>query len=316
MKRTLTLILCAVIVAMFSCSSFAAIVTYDQFTGEVESVKTVSGEDLSKTEAGGKQKITAYSYYDTTDRRYYYYSENSKSTGYVSSSVCDGEYTRDDVKITFTDGIDVQLYHDGKLLEMSSGMIIDEPGNYLVKDVLSDKTLFDFVVLSKVTGSVYSYELPSSYFLSGCTIDGHTQLVSGSTVDMTKDGEYVISYVNVYDGMKRSLSVRIDHTAPVLDILGVTDGQAHGPVNFGELEDNSSLLVTIEGVEIPAKTEYKDAGTYFVTYTDEAGNSSVYEFTIYAYLDVQAWAAIICVVLIIIAALVYMMYWRKHLPRS
>lgn len=312
MRIRKTIIFSLILILLFSSSAFAELITYDPITGEVQDVSGGS-EGSSKVT---KYQLSPTSYYDIEARNFSYYSSSSWSNGYITSNVCSGEYIADDVKLTVHNDLEIEVFRNGDALELSNPMMLDDPGAYLVKDASSGKTLLEFVILGRVDSSVFSYQLPSIYFLSSYSIDGKEQRISSNNVDMSADGKYVISYYNNADKRSKGLEFTVDHTAPVLEIFGVENGEAHQAVSFGELEDGSTLTINLDGELSDVKAEYVKAGEYDVTYTDEAGNSSVYNFTIYTFLDLKAWVVIAFIGMLAIALVVYMLYWRRHMPRS
>ena len=113
--------------------------------------------------------------------------------------------------------------------------------------------------------------------------------------------------------MSYSLNIYVDHQAPELILEGVENGIAKGPVTISGLEDESILEIFRDDERIVQSEELKTSGTYKLIYSDEAGNSTEYNFVIRVYFDTTAWSYVAAVVLIIAGVIVYMIYCRKHL---
>jgi len=311
MRKIKVFALSLIFVLLLYANAFAELYTYNPITGDLE---TVSGDGAASTVS--QVQLSPTSIYDVASREFRYYSRSSWNNGYVSSNVCDGEYTTGQVELRMNGGMEVEVYLDGDPIESDGDMTLSQCGAYLVKDTSSGKTIMEFTILNTITGFVYSYQLPSVYYLSSYTIDDKAQPVLSNNIDMTKEGEYSLSYYNTADGSNQDFYINIDHTAPELEILGVENGEAHQAVSFGDTESGAKLQLFVDGVETELKAEYTRAGNYHIVYTDEAGNKSEYEFTLYAFIDLKAWIVIAIVVCLIIALGAYMLYWRKHMPRS
>jgi len=312
MRKAASIILSLILVILFSCNCFAAIYTYNPFTGEIEGV---TGNDTN-TNTVEKIQLNPTCYYSIKDRMFIYCSASREFTGSVCSKVADGECVTDPVSIKKDGEIEFDIYMDGELLEASDDLTLKSPGEYIVKDKADDSTMFEFTILGSVTGLLYEYNLPSVYYLTKYSIDGNTQMIYGNTVDMETEGNYQLAYYNSIDNTKKVLNIMVDHTAPTLEIIGVENGEAHQAVSFGELEDGSSLEILLDGTQINYKEEYTSAGDYHVIYSDKAGNTSEYDFTIYTFIDLKAWIVIAVVALCNVGLGIYMIYCRKNMPRS
>lgn len=305
MKKIITSIICIMLILAFSASAvFADFYVVDPFNGDVLSG---SYDDNSAIEDVGVVSVSSSCNYEKASGKYVYTVSDNK----LLSNVCSGQYTQNEVYISANADAGFILYHNDERTPIEGDIDISKPGKYLVRDKL-DKMLMEFTVLSKINNDIYSYQVPAVYRVAAFTLNGDNIAFSSNSVDFDEEGQYEVSLYNKITGKTETLYFLVDRTAPELDLIGVTEGEAWQAVSFGDLEEDSSITVYRDGVQIDLADAYETAGDYKVMYTDAAGNTSEISFTIHLFLDVNAWFAVGFIVALIVAALSYMFYWRKH----
>ena len=273
------------------------------------------GELLDGNTGASSTKIQLESscYYDKLSKRFVYSTDISPNAN-VESSVYSGMMVRDAVELTIDPSANVEVYRDGLLVDPSEYTYLEVPGSYVVRNITTDREVLSFTIVSEITGAVNSYKLPSIFYYSSASYEGEPIPTDFNSVSFDKDGWYTLTYRSTIIDADYSLGVEIDHTYPELEIYGVENDVANGPVSFGPTESGSSLNITLNGepFEYYKDDILKQAGEYVVKYTDRAGNTSSYYFTINIFLDGGAWIFVGMAAAIIIAAIVYIIYCKKH----
>jgi len=304
MKKLMTLIICILFIGLQSSLAFADFYVIDPFTDEIISSEDDNGQQNKNV---GIVTVSSNCSFDKTQRHFIF-----SSAGYsCTSNVCDGEYTVDEVTLNSNQDAGFIVYKNGDRTAVSGNTYLDEPGKYALRDA-EDNLVMEFTILSKLLNDTYLYEIPSVYRVSSVRINGDVVPSGGSSVEFNDEGKYEVTLYNKITERSKVLEFTVDRTAPELEIIGVKDGEAWQAVSFGEKEEGSVIDIYRDGVQIDPAEEYKIAGSYQVVYSDAAGNTSIYNFIIHVFLDVSAWFAVGFIGALIIAALVYMMYWRKN----
>lgn len=252
-------------------------------------------------------------YYDRINKMYVY-STGVAQEAKVESSVYSGMAVTDEVKINAGPASTVEIYVNGEVQPLQEPTTFSAPGSYTIRNTATDREVLSFTILAPKTGAITSYKIPSIFFITAANYEGENLPTSFDTVPFDKDGLYSIKYKSSTINVEYALVLEIDHTYPELEIFGVEEGIADGPVSFGELERGASLFITKDGEAYTMYgEELKEAGEYVVKYIDDAGNVSSYYFTIHIFFDGGAWVFIGLAAAIIIAAVVYMIRCRKHM---
>ena len=273
------------------------------------------GELLDGNTGASSTKVQLESdcYYDRTSKRFVY-STDIAPDAKVESSVYSGMMVRDAVELIVDVSANVEVYRDGLTVDSSEYEYLTTPGFYVVRNRTTDREVLSFVIINEVTGAVNSYKLPSIFYFTSANYEGESIPTDFNTVSFAEDGWYALTYKSSVIDAEYSLGVEIDHTYPVLEIFGVENDVANGPVSFGPTEAGSTLEITLNDEPF---SYYKDdilkqAGEYVVKYTDRAGNTSSYYFTINIFLDGGAWVFVGMAAAVIIAVIVYVIYCKKH----
>ena len=240
------------------------------------------------------------------------------SSNGVSVSVPDGAITTSTVNIAIDDTVHVKLYKDGKVLDGTDFSSISAFGAYAVVATGTDQEarLTSFTITPMKTGMVNNLRLPADFEITEVSVDGTSQLLrSANTVDLSEEGEYVISYRCLPAEKSFGLKLLIDHTPPHLVLEGVENGEARGPVKISGLDKSDTLDIFRDGKKLKLTLEntLRSPGDYVVTATDDAGNTVTEKFTIGMYLNRQGLLFGLLAIAVIAAAATYMYLARKRL---
>jgi len=307
MKKVFSVLISLILILSCFVSAFA-VRTYelDERTGDI--VNNTTGETNST------MNISANCYYDKNEKEYVYLMGTADSST-LRCSVFNGMVVTQPVSIKLGTSVKIEIYRNGILYEPEDLSNINETGSYVVMKPNMGETILSFRIVSQTTCALDMYKVPDIFFIASATRDGVIVPVSGNDIDLTVDGKYEISYTAKKSNLTYNLDIVVDHQAPELEIIGVDeDGIARGPVSFGEMEIRSSIQVLRDGTDVTSqiRKEYKDPGKYVVKYADEAGNVSIYYFTIEIFFNLSAWMFVVIAIGIVALVVGYMIYSRKH----
>lgn len=271
----------------------------------------VSGE-LQNTTTGEMVSLGASVNFDKSSRTFHY---RLSSGGDISSNVASGMVTTDSVWVTLPTGVGATLYRDGVELTDADLMNIREPGGYVVGVINSGVMIqpLRFTIVNSVTGVLQEYRVPDQFSVSKVTLNGEEQSFNPFAVDLSREGNYEITYNLVPARTSYSINIAVDHTAPVLELAAVEDGVAKGPVSLADLEHGASIYIEQDGKQISYTDELTESGSYVVTVQDAAGNSNTYKFVIRVYFNISSMVFFIMTVVVIAALVIYILRSRKTL---
>ncbi len=307
MKKIIAICFSLILLLASFANSFAATEVFevDKFTGEI--IKSSTGYTTNTVALSGSCS------YDVSSKTYIYSTSASELTN-IKTNVYDGMITSDIVSVESEIAAQIIIYKEGKEVNSNLYSRITEPGVYVVRTVNDDKQVFTFTIVGDRSGLVYSYDVPGIFNISKATKDGQELNFVGRHVDMSEEGQYCVRYKCPATGVVEELNVYIDHTAPELVMYGVENGIARKAVSFGEIEQDSTLVVTRDDGEIIDYEEpIKIAGDYTAVYTDAAGNGNTYYFTVKVFLDGGAWVFVGLAAAVVILAVGYMIYCKKNM---
>lgn len=259
------------------------------------------------------KRVSTNCTYDV-DKEVFVFPLGMNSSVYITSTVYDGENISEEVVIDGTMGSGFIITKNGEALEDTDIYYLRDAGYYVVSNISNDEKILSFNILPGKISNLNKFEVPSLYYLVNVYFNGE-KISSGSMnyVLLDNEGEYTITYRSSGLDISRTVSFIIDKSGPVLEISGVTDGIAKGPVSIGSREVGSTLVVLLNGESVAVKDTYTNYGTYHLIYTDEAGNVSTYDFVIKMYLDINAGFVVGILAVIAVGVVGYMIYLRKHM---
>lgn len=207
------------------------------------------------------------------------YISNFGLSDYIITDVLDGEVVGFMPKLQLTDGIVCSLYRNGEGYSLPQNGVIKEDGAYSATITYVDNNgnteirYYSFCVYKEPTNRLGYYYPPVGFSIDSVTLDGVPLNVGSDGFLMTDDGEYNIKYSN--GTISRSVFVERDTVPPVISFNGSSDVEFYKAVTV-TCDTPCEILVKRNGATYSKdkNTVLRGAGTYFVTATDEAGNSS------------------------------------------
>lgn len=282
------------------------------------SVSPYDGSPVQEEEVSQIQyvKLTDGSTYDRSAHTFNYPVQGYDSS--IASSVASGMVVTGEVSITIPDDMSAVLYKNGeRLVDVNLNEITDAGTYSLVASGLDvNSQVLSFDIVKNKTGKLSTYTIPEGFAIQSVTIDKALQASNFSrTVDLSREGNYSISYRCTATGVNYTLNVEIDHTPPEVEFEGLKGRIANGPVKITGLqpEDTVKVIFNDEEVKAPANGELRTVGDYFVTVYDDAENSVTKEFTIRMYLDMEGGIFVVLAIVLLGSAGAYMYISRKRL---
>ncbi len=250
--------------------------------------------------------------YSRSDRLYIY-TTSTMADSQIKSTAFNGMITTDKVAIQAGQYSNIIVYRDGKEIspdEIAKGQL-SAVGNYKVFS--GSDEVFHFTIIGSVTGLITVYDMPQGFTVKSVRVGEKSAQYSKYRVEFLEEGDYEVKYNCTTNGASYTLKTKIDFTAPEINLVGVVNGEARGPVDIEGIEDGASLIIKFNDEVINTKTHLTSSGDYQVFVTDKAGNTNRYVFTIRFYFNMSAWAAIALIVAAVGGLLGYIFYSRKHL---
>ncbi len=203
----------------------------------------------------------------------------------------------EEMEVTATISVD-----EGEFETYNEGEEITDVGDYVIEVITNNSRIYTFefsivekdkpysiTVGSRTTSSVPTLHNSTVKFtqvdgeaMIGVILDG-TKLGSYTWGDtLSEDGEYIVSIYCGEDIYHHYFT--IDTIAPVGYLVGVEDGgKTQETVTFGWLEDNLTVRIQKDGGSFESYEygeEITESGSYTITLSDKASNSSEYTFEI------------------------------------
>lgn len=285
------------------------VVEIDSMTGIPDDVSGIEGRNSNPY-------VTNSCYFDTTSERYVYTVGTNSNA--VVANVASGMVTSMPVAITVDTSYTYVLYRNGEKVEDEVEISnIEQQGAYSleVTNGIDKVTPVKFQIVGEYT-NLECYEMPEGFHINSVTRDGGSVGTTGSVVMFEEEGSYDIDYACSATGEKYSLSVKVDHTPPVLELEELNDKyEAHGPVDISEIEVEPGFGIRIiyEGEEMPYARVLRAPGNYEITIQDAAGNRNTYGFIIRMYLNISSVLFILAMILAIAGIVGYVLISKKKL---
>ncbi len=254
--------------------------------------------------------------YNRNDHVFIYSAENSSLS--VQASVANNMVTTEPVSVVADDGLDIDLCLNSKPVTDTDLTRITAPGSYTVvaRGADNDYQVMTFTIVSKYTGALDRYVLPTGFTVSEVIFDSEEMSdFERKEVDFSSEGQYEVKYRCTATGVDYNLKVYVDHTPPDFTLTGLEEGVARGPVAIGGLAEDDTVTVTFgdKEVNVPYDGVFKNVGRYKVVVTDKAGNSKEESFTIRMYLNSQGIIFFLLAVAIIVATVAFLVLSRKNM---
>ena len=315
MKLAIRLVSAAALCVLLSATAYAEPDNSDfYYSGPLDSI---TGQPLASSAAETQVRLSDGMYYDFDRRAYAYPVENGMYEVYAS--VANGMIVTGSVSISANDAVALSAYRDGEALERAELGEISEVGNYVIsaKSGESEENLFSFRIIGPETNLSGGYSMPMGFYILDAEFEGNETFYERSNIGMQEEGFYHIEYICPANELRYTLETTIDRTPPQITLEGRRDeeGRFHSAVDVTGLQpgDTVSMAYNDTQTRFPADGHLDESGIYTLWVTDSAGNTTMEQFAIMVYFDLNSliFFALICVSLA--GVLGYMLYKRKRL---
>lgn len=277
-----------------------------------------SGENSVTGEPGEVIMITDELGYDPQQQMYVNYVRGNKDKRYYSS-IPPRMITNGSVSFQMGNRSQYNLYCNGEQVSNDLSNLSAE-GAYVLESFEQggvDAERFEFTILQSCTNALEEFTIPEGFRFTGISVNGaYAAVPRGTAYSMPSDGKYAFEFGCDEIGLFYHVDVRKDTVAPRLEISGLVDGVARGPVSMSvAAQEDTSIQVIKDGQEIntPYDLTLEDYGDYRVIISDRAGNSSEYSFTIQMYFTMTSLLVFLLLLLIAAGLLGYYRYVKTHL---
>ena len=314
-KRILTLALAFLMLMALSLPALAD----TGYTGEINpETGDPYGED-SAQDTGDRVPLSSGMYYDWITHDYAY--PIPDSLGEVHVSAADGMVLTTSVSIDPGSDASVTVFLNGS--EYTGSLEnCKSVGEYVISALVGGSTrrLMSFTIVGKSTCNLYTFVVPDGFYIRDAQRNGESVYLDRYSVDMEKEGEYLIEYECSATNLVYKLETAIDRTPPGLTFQAKMDsqGRVRSQLDFQGLDEGDSIYLSRSGEAVELEVEngggtVYDPGNYAMIVTDAAGNSVEYDFIILQYLNLTSWAFFLLVFVVICAVVMYIILKRKRL---
>ncbi|MEG2087621.1 MAG: hypothetical protein RR022_05420 [Angelakisella sp.] len=243
------------------------------------------------------------------------------------TSIPNGAVVNGPVYFSFASPLDIELLHNGQPVDYLAGAPIEEHGVYRMTlkessvSYLTNTTAipaFSFRILAKPVRDTRFYYPPEGFTIDKVTLDGADFPSKATPLRLTTDGSYEISMTSV-SGDAPAITVKLvrDTVAPVFTLVGVENGRSTGTaVTVEYSSDDLERVELLDGgktIEGFAGYTITDPGDYTLKVLDKAGNVSSAKFVLTYRLNVSAILAVLLVVLLAAAGVVFFLHTKKDI---
>lgn len=257
--------------------------------------------------------------YDTSLQMYVNYVRGDVNKRYYSSLPRD-VVTNGNISFNMGTRSQYVLYRDGERVADADVSNITQEGAYVLESFgqgSSDAERFEFTIIQSVTNTMEQFRIPEGFSYFRVAVNGEEAAVpAGAVYQMPSDGVYGFQFGNQELGVTYYTEISKDTVAPALDFVGLVDGKAHGPVTMLRMgEEETVVRVNRDGAEIsvPYDLVLDDYGSYVVTVSDLAGNSTEYRFVIQLYFTMTSMLVFLLLAVIAAGLFGYYRYVKNHL---
>lgn len=319
MTRRILALLSAALIGLGLCLFASATDGGGDYQGDIDYVGEVdpeTGFGYHTPDLGGRIPITDNMLYDSAKGAFVYpIGANSE----LACTAADGMVLTDTVTLSTVGSPQLSVYRNGEEVDLSAGSTLKEPGEYAIYlGSSAGARICGFTILPAVTNLIHGYTVPEGFAVRELLYNGEQQSFERYYADMEAEGEYEINTRCLQADRIYTLRVAIDRTAPELVLSGNVgeDGRVRGPVTITDIEAGTVLTLERDGeAEKLAVRDgtavIRDTGSYRLTATDTAGNSSSYQFTILLYLDSNAFLFVLLALAIVASVFLYALRKRR-----
>ena len=191
------------------------------------------------------------------------------------------------VRVIAKEELTIEMYKNGEVIEYAFEQILNDDGFYefLLTDILGNQTSFNFYILNKPLNRVEK-RLDSTIEIMEIQMNDEIQEldIQNNTLYLVDEALYKVTVLDKTVSKYFTFYLEIDTTPPTIQLVGAENGgQTKSEVTTKNPSENP---IYIQATNNSEEFEYKlgevikNVGTYELLVRDEAGNYTLYEFTI------------------------------------
>jgi len=191
------------------------------------------------------------------------------------------------VRVIAKEELTIDMYKDSEKIDYAFEQILNDDGFYefLLTDILGNQKAFNFYILNSPLNRIEK-KLDSTIEIIEIQMNDEIQEldIQNNTLYLVDEAFYKITVLDKTVNKYFTFNLEIDTTPPTIQLVGAENGgQTKGEVTTKNPSENP---IFIEATNNSEEFEYrlgeiiKNVGTYELVVKDEAGNYTLYEFTI------------------------------------
>lgn len=218
------------------------------------------------------------------------------------------------VRVIAKEELAIDMYRDGEKIEYNFEQILNDDGAYafVLTDELGNQTAFSFTIWNKPISRI-ERKFHDLIEITEIVLNEEIQVldIQDNTLYLVDEGYYQVTVLDKTVNKKFTFNLTLDTTPPTIELVGTENGgYTKSEVSTRNASENPIYIYASnnsEEFEYKLGEKMKDTGSYKLIVVDEAGNQSVYEFTIVYSLNgasIALFGAMLAVVVILIIFLV------------
>ena len=218
------------------------------------------------------------------------------------------------VRVVAKEELTIEMYKDGEQIDYNFEQILNDDGNYafILTDVLGNQTGFSFTIWNKPINRIQR-KFNDQIEIKEIVFNEEIQEldIQDNTLYLVGEGLYQVTVLDKTVNKNFTFNLTLDTTPPTIDLVGTENGgYTKSEVSTRNPSENPIYIFASNDdgeFEYKLGEKIKDAGKYQLVVVDEAGNQTVYEFTIvYSFngATIALFGALLAVVVILIIFLV------------
>jgi len=228
------------------------------------------------------------------------------------------------VRVIAKEELTIVMHKNGVKIDYDFEQVLNEDGFYefILTDILGNQTTFNFHILNKPLNRI---EKKFYSFIKVIEIkkDGeiHNLDIQNNILYLVDEGLYTITVIDESTNKNFSFDLEIDTTPPTIQLVGTENGGR--TKNEVSTKNPSETPVYLTATNNEKEFEYqigeviRNAGNYQIVVRDQAGNYSLYEFSIIYALNAASIALLggmlaLVVILIIFLVKTKVGYYKKN----
>lgn len=218
------------------------------------------------------------------------------------------------VRVVAKEELTIEMYKDGEQIDYNFEQILNDDGNYafILTDVLGNQTGFSFTIWNKPINRIqrkFNDQIEIKEIIFNEEIQELD--IQDNTLYLVDEGLYQVTVLDKTVNKNFTFKLTLDTTPPTIDLVGTENGgYTKSEVSTRNPSENPIYIYASNDdgeFEYKLGEKIKDTGKYQLVVVDEAGNQTVYEFTIvYSFngATIALFGALLAVVVILIIFLV------------